>query len=56
MSLKGVGKKGTDLSNSGNEQNRFCSYSIFVPILLLGRIGKRSPEWWWLKDKERKNP
>ena len=20
------------------------------------RIGKRSPEWWWLKDKEGKNP
>ena len=20
------------------------------------RIGKRSPEWWWLKDKEGKSP
>ena len=24
-------------------------------VRLLGRIGKRSPEWWWLKDKERKS-
>ena len=21
----------------------------------IDRIGKRSPEWWWLKDKERKS-
>ena len=29
--------------------------SLEVGILVrIGRIGKRSPKWWWLKDKERK--
>ena len=27
-----------------------------VGNLILVRIGKRSPKWWWLKAKERKKP
>ena len=37
-----------------------AKHDIFMPILLykcqVDRIGKRSPEWWQLKDKEGKSP
>ena len=29
---------------------------VFLSFCQVVRIGNRSPEWWWLKDKEGKSP
>ena len=37
-------------------RKRLWTYHIPFPNCQVVRIGKRSPEWWWLNDKGREKP